>query len=181
MAEVKALAGLKIFTPLTVTEDGRGEMWPWFDACAVAGHAPDGIHFMHEGTVARSNPGVVRGIHYAPHRAKLVTCLYGSVYDVAVDLRRGSPTFGDHMATTLDPQNRKITYIPAGLGHGYMSLEHSIVVYLYDAPYDPDHYYAVNPLDKRLGIQWPWPDASLIMSPKDTAAPGLDGAVWLPD
>jgi dTDP-4-dehydrorhamnose 3,5-epimerase len=176
VAEVKALAGLKIFTPPAVTEDGRGEMWAWFDA------ARGGLDYwhMHEGTVARSNPGVVRGIHYAPGRAKYITCLYGSVYDVAVDLRQGSPTFGDHMATTLDPQNRKAVYIPAGLGHGYMSLEHSIVVYLYDTPYDPEHYYAINPLDKRLGIQWPWPDASLIMSSKDTAAPGLDKAAWLP-
>lgn len=182
MGEVKNLAGLKIFTPPSVTEDGRGEMWPWFDAGAVALHARDVISsVMHEGTVARSNPGVVRGIHYARGRAKLVTCLYGSVYDVAVDLRRGSPTFGDHMATTLDPRNRKIVYIPAGLGHGYMSLEHSIVVYLYDTPYDPDHYYALNPMDNQLGIQWPWPPASLIMSSKDAAAPGLDRAPWLPE
>lgn len=175
MAEVAGLTGLKVFTPPAVDEDRRGEMWPWYDA------HPLGMPFMHEGTVARSFPGVVRGIHYAPGRAKYVTCLFGAVHDVAVDLRQGSPTFGDHVTTVLDARTRRAVYIPAGLGHGYMSLEHSIVVYLYDTPYDPDHYHALNPLDERLGIEWPWPSASLILSDKDAAAPGLDRAPWLPE
>lgn len=127
---------------------------------------------MHEGTVARSGPGVLRGIHHDPARAKYVTCVFGAVYDVAVDLRQDSPTLGSWTGVVLDDRSRKAVYLPAGLGHGYLSLEHSIVVYLYDTPYDVDNYHALNPLS--FGIEWPW-QGDLILSDKDAAAPAFAG------
>lgn len=175
MSRVSVLEGMQVSTLPMQCEDRRGEMWSWYDTHAVPGH------FAREATVARSGPGVLRGIHYGPARGKYVTCLYGEVYDVVADLRRGSPDFGNWTSVMLSGHNRKTVFIPAGLGHAYMSLENSIVVYLYDTPFDPDHYFAVNPLDPDLAIQWPWPDDALIMSDKDRAAPGLEEAPWLPE
>ncbi len=129
-----------------------------------------------------SAAGVLRGIHFAdvpPGQAKYVTCAQGAVLDVVVDIRVGSPTFGQWDAVVLDDVNRKAIYLSEGLGHAFMSLEDgSTVMYLCSTPYAPGREHEVHPLDPAIGIDWPSAgrDGSPLaprLSPKDEAAPTL--------
>lgn len=130
-----------------------------------------------------SAAGVVRGIHFAqvpPSQAKYVSCPRGAVLDVVVDIRVGSPTFGQWDSVLLDDVDRRSIYLSAGLGHAFCSLEDgSTVVYLCSEPYAPGREHGVDPLS--VGIDWPTTarDGSpleLRLSAKDTAAPGLQEA-----
>ena len=126
-----------------------------------------------------SSAGTLRGIHFAqlpPSQAKYVTCLHGAALDVVVDLRVGSPTFGQWDSVLLDDVDRRAVYLPEGLGHAFMALEdHTVVTYLCSAPYAPGREHGIHPLDPDVGIDWPTtardgsPLAPLL-SPKDDAA-----------
>jgi len=138
-----------------------------------------------QGNCSVSAAGVVRGVHVAvvpPGQAKYVTCVRGAVWDVAVDLRVGSPTFGTWDAVLLDDVDRRAVYLSEGLGHAFMSLEHdSTVLYLCSTPYAPGREHGVHPLDPTIGIDWPRTarDGSPVeprLSDKDAAAPTLDDA-----
>ncbi|MGX7729017.1 dTDP-4-dehydrorhamnose 3,5-epimerase family protein, partial [Rhodococcus sp. 2H158] len=133
-----------------------------------------------------SAAGVLRGIHYAdvpPGQAKYVTCPAGAVLDVAVDLRVGSPTFGQWDSVLLDDVDRRAIYLPEGLGHAFLSLaDGSTVVYLCSTTYNPDREHEIDPLDPRIGIDWPTTgrDGQPLrhqLSAKDRAAPSLADAV----
>ena len=133
-----------------------------------------------------SSAGVVRGIHFAdvpPGQAKYVTCLYGAVLDVVVDLRVGSPTFGQWEAVLLDDTSRHAVYLAEGLGHAFMSLQDgSVVSYLCTQPYAPGREHGVDPLDPAIGIAWPRTGRagqrlSQRLSDKDAAAPSLAAAL----
>lgn len=121
--------------------------------------------------------GAIRGLHYQhpPHaEMKLVRCLKGRVWDVAVDLRRGSPTFLQWHAEKLTPDNQRLFVIPEGCAHGFQALEpDSELLYLHTAFYAPQAEGAVRFDDPRLGISWPLPVADL--SPRDRVHPPLDG------
>jgi dTDP-4-dehydrorhamnose 3,5-epimerase len=125
---------------------------------------------------SRSRRGSIRGIHYAdvpPGQAKYVTCARGSILDVVVDIRTGSPSFGSWCATVLDESGRASLYIPEGLGHGFIALtEDAVVNYLCSATYNPAAERGINPLDPELGIGWP-PEIEPVLSPKDLQAPSL--------
>ncbi|QDB78484.1 dTDP-4-keto-6-deoxy-D-glucose epimerase [Georgenia sp. 311] len=130
-----------------------------------------------------SAAGVLRGVHFAqvpPSQAKYVSCPRGAVLDVVVDIRVGSPTFGQWDAVLLDDVDRRSIYISEGLGHAFCSLEDdSTVVYLCSEPYAPGREHGINPLS--LGIDWPTTarDGSpleLRLSEKDEAAPTLQEA-----
>jgi dTDP-4-dehydrorhamnose 3,5-epimerase len=132
--------------------------------------------------VSTSAAGVVRGIHFAdvpPGQAKYVTCVTGAVLDVVVDIRVGSPTFGEWEAVILDDAERRAVYVSEGLGHAFMSLENgSAVTYLCSTPYNPGHEREINPFDPEIGIAWPTRgrDGSPIepqLSAKDAAGPTL--------
>ncbi|WP_204073566.1 dTDP-4-dehydrorhamnose 3,5-epimerase [Planotetraspora phitsanulokensis] len=134
-----------------------------------------------------SAKGVLRGVHFAdvpPGQAKYVTCVSGSILDVVVDVRVGSPTFGAWEAVTLDDESRRALYIAEGLGHAFLTLsEQATVVYLCSEPYAPGREHGVNPLDTGLGIEWP-ADIEPILSDKDAQAPSLKEALdsgLLPD
>ena len=129
-----------------------------------------------------SKAGTIRGIHFAelpPSQAKYVTCVAGAILDVVVDIRLGSPTFGEWDAVILDDDNRKAIYLAEGLGHAFMALaDGSVVTYLCSALYAPGREHGVNPLDPALGIAWPTlgrDGAALTqsLSPKDAQAPTL--------
>lgn len=129
-----------------------------------------------------SAAGVLRGIHFAdvpPGQAKYVTCTKGAVLDVVVDIRVGSPTFGQWDAVLLDDTDRRAVYLSEGLGHGFLSLEDgSTVTYLCSEPYSPTREHEVHPLDPGIGIDWPKEarDGSKLtfeLSTKDEAAPTL--------
>jgi len=120
--------------------------------------------------------GAVRGIHFAdvpPGQAKHVTCVRGSVLDVVVDLRVGSPTFGRWEAVPLDDKTHHAVYLSEGLGHAFMALtDDATVVYLCSEPYAPNREHGVHPLDPELAIDWPL-GIEPLLSDKDASAPSL--------
>jgi len=132
--------------------------------------------------VSTSCRNVVRGVHGAmtpPGLAKFVTCLRGSLLDFVVDVRTGSPTFGQWDAVLLDDQDRKALYLAEGLGHAFIALADGTVVnYLCSAPYAPGREHGVHPMDAAIGIEWPTEarDGTPLvhsLSPKDDQAPAL--------
>jgi dTDP-4-dehydrorhamnose 3,5-epimerase len=141
----------------------------------------------HRFTIAQANcsvsaAGTVRGIHFAqlpPSQAKYVTCPSGAILDVVVDIRVGSPTFGQWDAVLLDDVDRKALYLAEGLGHAFMALaDDTVVNYLCSAPYAPGREHGVHPLDPAVGIEWPTEGRdggplTPTLSPKDAQAPTL--------
>lgn len=121
--------------------------------------------------------GTIRGLHFqiAPRpQAKLVRVLAGAILDVAVDLRRASPTYGHHVAVTLDAESGEQLYVPHGFAHGFCTLTHdTMVAYKVDAYYSPDHDRALIWNDPEVGIAWPVAEAEAILSDKDRRAPRL--------
>ena len=124
-----------------------------------------------------SKSGVIRGIHFAavpPSQAKYVMCTSGSIYDVTVDLRIGSPTFGRWEAVQLDATNRAALYVAEGPATRFMALEPSTVIYLCNQTYNPGREFEVHPFDPAIGIDWP--DVGPVsLSDKDAAASGPRG------
>jgi dTDP-4-dehydrorhamnose 3,5-epimerase len=156
--------------------DSRGLFFEWFTDSAFtafAGHRLD----LHQANCSVSSAGVLRGVHFAqlpPSQAKYVTCLRGSVFDVVVDIRVGSPTFGQWDAVVLDTQARRSIYISEGLGHAFLALEdNSTVMYLCSAGYAPGREHTINALDPALDIAWPAVDGEPILSDRDREAPSL--------
>jgi dTDP-4-dehydrorhamnose 3,5-epimerase len=117
--------------------------------------------------------GTLRGLHYqqAPHaEAKLVACTRGRIHDVALDVRRGSPTFGKHVACVLDGRNGLMLYLAPGLAHGFVTLEDdSEVAYWMSAPYRPESSAGVRYDDPRFAI--PWPEPVRFVSERDRTWP----------
>ncbi|MBO9555485.1 dTDP-4-dehydrorhamnose 3,5-epimerase [Cellulomonas sp.] len=164
--------------------DSRGVFLEYFQG------APFAENVGHELSVAQANcsvsaAGVLRGIHFAdtpPSQAKYVTCAKGAVLDVVVDVRVGSPTFGQWDTVLLDDVDRRAIYLSEGLGHAFMSLEDgSTVLYLCSTPYTPGREHGVHPLDPQIGIEWPTTarDGSPLeplLSDKDAVAPLLADA-----
>jgi dTDP-4-dehydrorhamnose 3,5-epimerase len=130
---------------------------------------------------SRSRSGVLRGLHFQePNpQGKLVRCTLGSVYDVAVDIRRGSPTFGRWAAADLTEQNMRMFWIPPGFAHGFcVTSDLADLVYKCTALYDRSSDRGVAWNDPDIGIDWPIADP--ILSDKDSAAPRLKDAPILP-
>jgi dTDP-4-dehydrorhamnose 3,5-epimerase len=123
-----------------------------------------------------STRGTLRGIHFAqvpPGQAKYVTCVAGAGLDVVVDLRVGSPAFGAWDTSILDETNRRAVYVAEGLGHAFLALsDNATLVYLCSDVFKPSREHGINPLDPAIGIDWPQ-EVSLLLSPKDEAAPTL--------
>lgn len=123
-----------------------------------------------------SHRGVIRGIHYTdtqPGQDKYVTCVYGAVLDVAVDLRVGSPTYSQWEAYQLDDITHRAAFITAGLGHGFAVLsEEAILVYLLSSEYVPGQERRVSPFDMDLAIAWP-SFQEHVVSDWDSSAPML--------
>jgi dTDP-4-dehydrorhamnose 3,5-epimerase len=161
--------------------DPRGVFLEWFK------DGPFSEAVGHRLALAQANlsvsaAGVVRGIHFTdvpPGQAKYITCPKGAAFDVVIDLRVGSPTFGRWDAVILDDIDRRAVFMSEGLGHAFQSLEDSTtIVYLCSTPYSPNSEHCVHPRDTEVGIEWPTlaRDGSLltpILSDKDTTAPTL--------
>lgn len=130
---------------------------------------------------SRSARGILRGLHFQQPNAqgKLVQVLAGAVYDVAVDIRRGSPTFGRWVGVELSADNRRQLWVPAGFAHGFCVLSESADFhYKCTDFYAPGSEHGIAWNDPDLGI--PWPVASPLLSAKDAAAPRLKDAATLP-
>ncbi|MFB7884210.1 dTDP-4-dehydrorhamnose 3,5-epimerase family protein [Microbacterium sp. NPDC056057] len=162
------------FTPRQF-DDNRGSFAEWyrFEALEQAvGHPLD----LRQANISRSAKGVLRGIHYVdlPGQGKYVTCAYGAVLDFVVDIRVGSPTFGQWDTVLLDDKDRRAIYISEGLGHAYVSLvEDSIVTYLCSNVYNAETEGAIQPLDPTIGLTFPEELGEPILSEKDIVAPTL--------
>ncbi|MFF1612679.1 dTDP-4-dehydrorhamnose 3,5-epimerase family protein [Amycolatopsis sp. NPDC058278] len=123
-----------------------------------------------------SRRGTIRGIHFAdtpPGQAKYVYCPRGSLLDIVVDIRVGSPTFGRWDAVVLDSREFRAMYLAEGLGHGFVALEDdTAMTYFCSEPYNPAVEHGITPLDPALDLPWP-ADIERIMSDKDRTAPTL--------
>jgi dTDP-4-dehydrorhamnose 3,5-epimerase len=168
-----AIDGAVEFTP-AVFPDSRGMFVAPFQQDALVeaiGHPMRLAQTNH----SVSGAGVIRGVHFAdvpPSQAKYVYCPRGAVLDVVVDLRVGSPTFGQWESVRLDDEQRCAVYLAEGLGHGFCALsERATVTYLCSSTYRPGHEHGIHPLDPELGIEWP--AATPLLSTKDAAAPSL--------
>lgn len=154
--------------------DARGFLSRLFcaDELAAVGWSKPVAQINHTFT---SEAGTVRGMHYQtpPHaEAKLVTCLRGEVWDVAVDLRAGSPTFLQWHAEVLTGENGCALLIPEGFAHGFQTLSPDVeMLYCHSSPYVPGAEAGLNPQDPRLALSWPLPIKQL--SPRDSAHPFL--------
>lgn len=128
-----------------------------------------------------SRYGVLRGLHYQlpPHaQSKLVRVVTGEVLDVAVDIRRNSPTFGQYVNTRLSGENKLQLYIPKGFAHGFVVLsKKAVLTYKVDAPYAPDYEAIINYADPLLNIDWKIPHSHIQTSERDRKAPYLKDAV----
>lgn len=174
-----AIPGVLIIEP-RVFNDARGYFFESFSqrefdekVGALLGHT---IHFVQDNE-SMSSYGVMRGLHYQrmPYtQSKLVRCVRGAVLDVAVDIRRGSPTFGQHVAVELTEQNHRQFFVPRGFAHGFAVLsETAVFQYKCDEFYHPEADGGISILDASLGIDWRIPTADAVLSEKDTRHPLL--------
>jgi dTDP-4-dehydrorhamnose 3,5-epimerase len=125
---------------------------------------------------SRSSRGVVRGMHFhiGSGVAKLVRCSRGRILDVVVDLRRGSPSYGEWEGFELDDELMRILYVPVGFAHGFCVLSDvADVIYKQTAYYAPEIERGIAWDDPDVGIRWPLPESELIVSARDRAAPSL--------
>lgn len=169
------IEGLLLIRP-RVFEDDRGSFSETWNQRAFDEAAGEEVRFV-QANESVSQAGVLRGLHFQvpPHaQGKLVRVVRGSVLDVAVDLRVGSPTFGQHHAALLTGENKWQFYVPPGFAHGFMALEDDTVFhYLCTASYHPDSEQALLWNDPDLGIEWGMKDPKV--SPKDASAQSFAG------
>jgi dTDP-4-dehydrorhamnose 3,5-epimerase len=163
------------FTPVQRADD-RGVFLEWyrFDRLEEAIGHPLALR---QANTSVSKRGVVRGIHFADvplGQAKYVTVTHGAVLDYIIDIRVGSPTFGQWDAVRLDDVDRKAVYIAEGLGHAFVALtEDATVSYLVTDVYNPTAEHGINPLDPDIALVFPEEAGEPLLSPKDTDAPSL--------
>jgi dTDP-4-dehydrorhamnose 3,5-epimerase len=162
-------------TPLQRADD-RGVFLEWyrFDVLEqTIGHALD----LRQANTSVSSKGVVRGVHFAdvpPSQAKYVTATHGAVLDYVVDIRVGSPTFGQWDSVRLDDVDRRAIYLSEGLGHVFVALtDRATVSYLVTDVFNPAREHGINPLDRDIALVFPDEAGELLLSPKDLEAPSL--------
>ncbi|WP_319228831.1 dTDP-4-dehydrorhamnose 3,5-epimerase [Draconibacterium orientale] len=171
------IPGLVVIEP-RVFEDDRGY---FFETFQQERYREAGIErpFIQDNE-SQSVKGVVRGLHFQlgdAAQAKLVRVIQGSVYDVAVDLRKGSPTFGKWFGVELNENNKKQLYVPRGFAHGFSVLsETAIFTYKCDNLYNREAESSINPFDKTLGINWQVKEEEALVSEKDKNAPVFEKA-----
>lgn len=172
------IPGLIIIEP-TIFEDSRGY---FFEAFNQSVFEQNGIacRFVQDNQ-SKSSYGVIRGLHYQQNpyaQAKLVRVLEGRILDVAVDIRKGSPTYGQHFDLELSAQNKKQLFIPAGFAHGFSVLsETAVVMYKCDALYNKQSEGGIRYDDPALKIDWKIEPGKAIVSDKDMQLPFLNESV----
>lgn len=168
------ISGLLVFDPI-VHEDTRGYFYEAYNERLFREQGID-LRFVQDNQ-SKSSYGVIRGLHYQlkPHaQFKLVRALQGRILDVAVDIRKGSPTFGQHFSLELSEDNRKQLLIPPGFAHGFSVLsETAIVFYKCDDWYNRDSESGILYNDPALGIDWKVPREKELVSEKDLRQPLL--------
>jgi dTDP-4-dehydrorhamnose 3,5-epimerase len=170
-----SIPGAFEITPVQRSDD-RGVFLEWyrFDKLSEAvGHPLD----LRQANTSVSKKGVVRGIHFADvprGQAKYVTVTHGAVLDYVVDIRVGSPTFGQWDSVLLDTVDRRAIYLGEGLGHAFIALtDDATVSYLVSDTYNPTAEHGIDPLDVQVSLVFPPKAGEPLLSPKDTDAPTL--------
>ncbi|MBN1599698.1 MAG: dTDP-4-dehydrorhamnose 3,5-epimerase [Bacteroidales bacterium] len=161
-----------------IFEDPRGY---FFESYNKAKLAKSGINYNFiQDNQSRSVYGVIRGLHYQLEpkaQTKLVRVIQGKIYDVAVDVRKGSPTYGKWYGLELSEENKKQLIVPKGFAHGFSVLtETAIVMYKCDELYAPETDAGIICNDPELGIDWGIPEEKIIISEKDSKLPGIRNA-----
>lgn len=170
-----AIDAVKVVTPKLIT-DSRGTFCETYHQERFAEH---GIvsHFIQDNQSESAAIGTIRGLHFQSHpaaQAKLVRVLKGRVFDVAVDLRRSSPTYGKWVAEEVSAENRKQVFIPVGFAHGFCTLEiDTHVFYKVSASYSPLNDFGVAWDDPDLAIDWPVAPSDAVLSDKDRRMPAF--------
>ena len=167
------IAGLAVLESPT-WGDERGFFREWFKASDLDGA---GVAFtVRQANLSMSVRHVVRGLHYslAPEgQAKVVTCAFGSLDDVIVDVRVGSPTFGAFDLVHLEAEDGRSVYLPAGVAHGFVvRSERAALTYLLSSPFNAALELEINPMDPAIGVPWAI-EGEPVLSAKDAAAPTL--------
>ncbi len=166
------IEGLVIIEP-KIFRDSRGYFFESFSERDFIEHVGD-VHFVQDNE-SKSTRGVMRGLHFQcpPYaQAKLVRCVRGAVLDVAVDIRKGSPTYGRHMAVELTEDNHRQFYVPRGFAHGFVVLsDEAVFQYKCDNYYAPGSEGGISILDSSLGIDWRIDPKIAILSDKDCKHP----------
>lgn len=157
-------------------EDSRGYFSEIFRLNAFSELAP-GTEFVQDNQSLSVRQGTIRGLHFQTKpqaQGKLVRCLAGKIFDVAVDLRADSPTFGRWVALTLSPEENNQLWVPVGFGHGFCTLEpNSVISYRVTSYYSPEHDKGVVWDDPDIGIDWPSAADPNSLSEKDRRQPRL--------
>ena len=178
MKYIKAdIEGVYVIEP-TVFDDARGYFFEAWKQAEFEEHIGK-VNFVQDNE-SKSSRGVLRGLHFqrgAASQAKLVRVIKGCVVDVAVDMRRSSPTFGQHVMVELGDENKRQFFIPRGFAHGFLVLsDEAIFTYKVDNPYAPEADAGVRWDDPALGIQWPTEGLEVLTSEKDLRQPLLKDA-----
>ena len=166
---------IKEIKPLRRT-DPRGFFSEIYREDALREHEID-VRFVQENLSLSVDRGVVRGLHFQlppAAQAKLVRVAVGSILDVAVDIRRGSPTYGRHVAVVLNAEQGNQLFVPEGFAHGFCTLEpNTEVVYKVNRYYSAEHDRGLRWNDPKLGINWPVDESAALLSEKDRRQPAL--------
>lgn len=172
-----AIEGVYIIEP-RVFNDARGYFFEAWKKEEFEGQIGK-VEFIQDNE-SKSSRGVLRGLHYqkgACSQAKLVRVIKGRVLDVAVDIRRSSPTFGQHIMVELSDENKRQFFIPRGFAHGFLVLsDEAIFTYKVDNPYAPQADGGIRWNDPELGIEWPIVADEVLTSEKDLRLPFLKDA-----
>ncbi len=181
-AEPTPLDGVLIIGPRIFADD-RGFFFESYNKQAFADATGFDGEFVQDNH-SRSVRGVIRGLHYQvppDEQGKLVRCTRGEVFDVAVDIRRSSPSFGRWTGAVLSEENHRQLWVPSGFVHGFMAISVvAAVLYKNTAYYAPDSERSILWDDPRIGIDWPDVDIGPILNERDLAAPWLDQADTFP-
>lgn len=157
-------------------EDERGYFSEIFKLDGFSGRVP-GVEFVQDNQSLSVNPGTIRGIHFQTNPAaqgKLVRCLAGRLFDVVVDLRIGSPSFGRWLSVELSPEQNNQLWVPIGFGHAFCSLEpNTVISYRVTSYYSPEHDKGVAWDDPDIAISWPSVADGSTLSAKDRLLPRL--------
>ncbi|RYG68600.1 dTDP-4-dehydrorhamnose 3,5-epimerase [bacterium] len=170
-----AIPEVKVFEP-QVFGDDRGFFMETYSAQKLAGLGVDTVFVQDNHSL--SSKGTLRGLHYQLRnpQTKLCRVVRGAVLDVAVDIRVGSPTFGQHVAVELTAENKRMIYVPHGFAHGFLVLsDEAEFLYKCDAFYTPGDEYGIAWNDSEVGIEWNLESAPLL-SPKDALLPSIADA-----
>lgn len=175
--EKTKLDGVYIIEP-RVFEDARGYFFEAFKKNEFEKNIGE-VDFVQDNE-SKSSYGVLRGLHYQKGdsaQAKLVRVIKGCVVDVAVDIRRSSPTFGEYVMVELSEENKRQLYIPRGFAHGFLVLsDEAVFTYKVDNVYAPQSEASIRYDDKDIAIEWPIPMDKVIVSDKDRNASTLSDA-----